>query len=143
MPTRRVTPLYVYIPSVRPSIIGCLSKWFVHAVEARSGKERWGAAVLARKASKSAGKEIKTPLEKIARLLEKRTPQNERFASEIHFVVVDNAAYYHEKPVQQTHTPQAVTLARELNKIGNPRGVFVHYITPNELKAVESKKPGA
>jgi hypothetical protein len=119
--------------------MGALSKWFVHAIEARSGKERWGAARVVRKASESAEKEIKTPLQKIARLLEKRTPQSGRFGPEIHFVVVDNAAYYREKPVWQTHTPQAVALARELNKIGNPRGVFIHYATPNELRSLEPK----
>jgi len=59
-----------------------------------------------------------------------------RFEHEIHFVVADNSAFYQEKPISQTHSPQAVQLARELNTTGNKYGIFVHYITASEMKQV-------
>ncbi len=60
----------------------------------------------------------------------------EKFGHEIHFVVADNAAFYNEVPVSKTHTPIATQLARYLNAVGNKHGVFVHYITPNEMKFI-------
>ncbi len=131
-------PIYVHIPSVRSSIIPCLSKWFVHAIEARENKS----SVL-----RDIGRALKRPstestkeLQQIKNRLEHRNPVKEKIKDEIHFVVVDNAAYYHEKPMEQLHTNKATELVRRLNRLGNGHGVYIHYITPQNIETILPRK---
>jgi len=137
MPKREaLEPLFIHIPSVRPLISESLSKWFVHAVEANAGGENAGA--VARRLSSLAqdlklSTENRRLLSRIAERLKACNLFGEASGREIHFVVADNSAYYQGKPVQETHTPRALELARALNAVGNPYGVFIHYLTPDEF----------
>lgn len=128
-------PIYFHVPSVRPAILSFLSRWFIHAIEARAGDSAIKEIKqLAKKEGKSeAGKRLK----KIAGHLKTRNLLGkDHVEREIHFVIADNAAFYLEKPVEETHTPEALHLANVLNAIGNKYGVFVHYITPTEMKTL-------
>ncbi len=59
-----------------------------------------------------------------------------KIENEVHLLVVDNAMLYKEKPLEKTHSPNALELAKVLNKIGNKYGVFVHYliVTPEIIR---------
>ncbi|MFA6049547.1 MAG: hypothetical protein WC792_06405 [Candidatus Micrarchaeia archaeon] len=133
-------PIYIHIPSVRPSVTGCISKWFVHAFSARAGVEA-GPSV-----EKFVRRETDPESRRFLSRLSKQVagaPAGKLFGREIHLVVVDNAEFFHEKPARELHTPEALERARLLNKVGNPRGVFVHYISPTDMRTVLPRgKPG-
>ncbi len=126
-----VRPFYVAMPSVRRYVLSSLPKWWMHAVEARGGKE-----ILSRLSSQSADSsgETRKILFRLSEGLKRRKLLGSRkFGGEIHFIVVDSSAFYHEKPLSETHTPAAVELARTLNSVGNDCGIFVHYVTSDEI----------
>ena len=132
-------PFYIHLPSVRPMVAGTLAKWFVHAIEARAAPEARKVILAELSRQKQAALDAESPnaehlTEVINALKERRLGRRRQAAGEIHFVVVDNAVYYHEKPMNETHTPQALQLARALNGIGNQHGVYVHYVTPAEIQ---------
>ncbi|MFA6049494.1 MAG: hypothetical protein WC792_06125 [Candidatus Micrarchaeia archaeon] len=125
-------PVYVIIPSVRPAVVNCLSKWFVHAIEAAAGSKANG---LFKSAAKAASPSERVFLGSVGRRIMRVPRMSGGFGHEIHFVVVDNSAQYHEVPSESLHAGRAVSAARALNRVGNKAGVFVHYITPADLDA--------
>ncbi|MFH1750181.1 MAG: hypothetical protein ABH863_00725 [Candidatus Micrarchaeota archaeon] len=128
-------PIYINIPSVRSSITPCLAKWFVHAIEAKAGN---GIIPVIDEVAKSGIEEsLRKGIIRIKSALEaRRLVRSSPLSRDIHFVVVDNASYHWEKPIKELHTPHAIEFARLLNRIGNKYGVFVHYITRNEMETI-------
>ncbi|MEK6954804.1 MAG: hypothetical protein AABX01_07360 [Candidatus Micrarchaeota archaeon] len=131
-------PFYIHIPSVRAEIIPTLSKWFVHAAEAKGIGESGFNQIIRTQKEPLLGRQLK----KIASHLKERgsASASEDFNADIHFVIADNSAYFHEKPIAETHTPNAVQLSNLLNNIGNSHGIFVHIITPAEMEMIMPPK---
>ena len=142
-------PLYVHVPSVRKSVSGMLSKWFVHAMEVKAGPAD---TQMAQRLNESAQtpKTVRRELERILKRLQARGRLGiHKIERDIHFIVADNSALFEDAPMDQTHTLQALALARALNRLGNAHGIFVHYITPadihdefgNEVRAATEERP--
>jgi hypothetical protein len=130
-------PFYVHLPSVRPIAAKTLSYWFVHAIEARTNKAEIKKVLMeAGRNAQGAPKAVVARLNAVEKALSARIKRRKTIAygGDIHLVVVDNASFFYDKPIRETHTPSALTLAAYLNKIGNRYGVYVHYITPAETK---------
>ncbi|MFH0973610.1 MAG: hypothetical protein V1817_02365, partial [Candidatus Micrarchaeota archaeon] len=125
------SPIYAMIPTVRKYILTSLPKWWTHAIEARGDENLIEELALHAKGS---SEPVKKALMRVSEHLNRRKLLGSgKFGGEIHFVVVDSSAFYHEKPLNETHTPQAAELARALNEIGNKHGVFVHYVTSDDI----------
>jgi hypothetical protein len=131
--------MFVHIPSVRSSILGTLSKYFVHAAEARATPELLGQlqSILA---SEELSPQVSMQLRKIHRSLSQRGlldagshPGEVPFAlvPELDFVVVDSSQFYHE--THDTHSPQLLELAKVLNKLGNAHGIRLHVISGDDI----------
>jgi hypothetical protein len=135
MEVRPEEPIYIHMPSIRPMVISTLKRWVMHALEAKVGERVLGDIELQRQKTGSA--RVKREMGWLSSRLSKRELlPGTKIGNDIHFVVVDNAALYKDKEVSQTHTPELNEFIRRINTFANRYGVFVHHISPHELRDI-------
>jgi hypothetical protein len=104
-------------------IADTLLEWVKHAVEAKAGEH-----ALQELPRNQVSDKIRTFAEK------RGVVGKSVFPGEIHFVIADVSSYYLQKPEGETHGPSILALAKKINEASNRYGVFVHYLSRQNVE---------
>ncbi|MFA4946700.1 MAG: hypothetical protein WC607_04170 [Candidatus Micrarchaeia archaeon] len=156
------TPLFVAVPSVRPCVTSTLSRWMLHALQARTTPENRPAVIKAlEKEAEAQSGEVKRRLTQVANWMQQGKAKTRDWepnprgkssggfqevrAGDIHFVIVDNNPFYRgqvkservesdaARGFEKSHSPIIQAWTEAFNRVGNDYGVFVHHMNPKHL----------